>query len=139
MKSFSAMLFSASLLVFTMTGCGDSSQNTPAAKTAPAQSAATSTTTASTTSTTTPASSPKAADGIDALYNKSCVACHATGAAGAPLSHDTAAWSARLEKGMDVLLQNAINGINAMPAKGMCFDCSEEDFKALIEFMTSSK
>lgn len=70
-------------------------------------------------------------------YNKSCSVCHATGAAGAPLTHDVEAWKPHLEKGMDTLLQSVNNGLNAMPPKGMCFDCSEEDYKALIEFMSS--
>ncbi len=70
-------------------------------------------------------------------YNKSCSVCHATGAAGAPLVHDTAAWQPRLDKGMDQLLQSVHNGLNAMPPKGMCFDCSDDDYKALITFMAS--
>ncbi|MEH6548541.1 MAG: c-type cytochrome [Pseudomonadales bacterium] len=69
-------------------------------------------------------------------YNKSCVACHASGAAGAPKTGDADAWNVRLsEKGMETMVANAKNGINAMPPKGMCFDCSDEDFQALIEHM----
>ncbi|CAN0342134.1 unnamed protein product [Chrysoparadoxa australica] len=40
---------------------------------------------------------------------------------------------------MDVLVANAKNGIRAMPPTGMCFDCSDEDFKALIEYMAKPK
>jgi cytochrome c5 len=68
-------------------------------------------------------------------YNKSCAACHASGAAGAPKTGDAAAWAARLEKGMDVLVASVANGMNAMPPKGMCYDCSDEEYKALIEHM----
>jgi cytochrome c5 len=68
-------------------------------------------------------------------YNKSCAVCHATGAANAPKTGDAAAWEPRLAKGMDVLVASVGTGMNAMPPKGMCFDCSPEDYAALIEYM----
>lgn len=70
-------------------------------------------------------------------YNKSCAVCHASGAAGAPKTGDAAAWAPRLEKGMDTLVQSVTTGLNAMPPKGMCFDCTPEDYKALIEYMST--
>ena len=73
------------------------------------------------------------------LYNKSCIACHASGAAGAPKAGDVAAWTPRLAKGMDKLLANTKTGINAMPPKGMCMDCTDAEFKALIQFMSVKK
>jgi cytochrome c5 len=73
------------------------------------------------------------------LYNKSCIACHASGAAGAPKAHDVAAWTPRLAKGIDKLLANTKSGINAMPPKGMCMDCTDPEFKALIQFMSAAK
>jgi cytochrome c5 len=68
-------------------------------------------------------------------YNKSCVVCHASGAANAPKTGDVAAWEPRMAKGMEVLVASVNSGLNAMPPKGMCFDCSDEDYAALIEFM----
>ncbi|RLQ22107.1 cytochrome c5 family protein [Seongchinamella sediminis] len=68
-------------------------------------------------------------------YNKSCAVCHATGAANAPKTGDAAAWETRMAKGMDALVASVNTGLNAMPPKGMCFDCSDEDYKALIEYM----
>ena len=68
-------------------------------------------------------------------YNKSCAVCHATGAANAPKTGDAAAWEPRMAKGMDVLVASVSSGMNAMPPKGMCFDCSDDDYKALIEYM----
>ena len=68
-------------------------------------------------------------------YNKSCGVCHNTGAANAPKTGDAAAWEPRMGKGMDVLVQSVNDGLNAMPPKGMCFDCSDDDYKALIEYM----
>jgi cytochrome c5 len=73
---------------------------------------------------------------IEAKYNKACVACHGTGAAGAPKKGDKAAWAPRLKQGEAVLLKNVKNGIRAMPAKGLCMDCTDADFKALIQYMS---
>ncbi|MCZ6828797.1 MAG: c-type cytochrome [Gammaproteobacteria bacterium] len=72
------------------------------------------------------------------IYNRSCRSCHAQGAAQAPLTGDRAAWAPRLEQGMEVLLEHTISGYNGMPPLGMCFDCEEEDFAALITFMSGS-
>ena len=74
-------------------------------------------------------------DATMALYNKSCMVCHASGAAGAPKTGDAAAWAPRMEKGMEVLVASVNNGMNAMPPKGMCMDCSAEQYQALIEYM----
>lgn len=72
-------------------------------------------------------------------YSKSCIVCHAAGVAGAPKTGDAAAWAPRLEKGMDALVNSAEKGLNAMPPKGMCLDCSADDYKALIEYMSAGK
>ena len=69
-------------------------------------------------------------------YNKSCAMCHDTGIANAPKLGDVSQWSPRLEKGMDALVTSVDKGMNAMPPKGMCYDCSDDDFKTLIEYMT---
>lgn len=72
-------------------------------------------------------------------YNRSCIACHASGAAGAPIAFRAEVWAPRLEKGMATLVKNSVSGINAMPPKGMCFDCTDEDFEALINYMSAPK
>lgn len=69
------------------------------------------------------------------VYTKSCVACHSSGVLGAPKLQDAADWAPRLEQGFDTVLQNAINGIKAMPPKGTCGDCSDDEIKAAIEHM----
>ena len=38
---------------------------------------------------------------------------------------------------MDTLVTHVRDGFNTMPPKGLCFDCSDEDYKALIEFMAA--
>jgi cytochrome c5 len=77
-------------------------------------------------------SGPKSADDI---YNSSCMACHATGAAGAPKVGDKAAWAARIAQGSDTLHKHAIEGLNGMPAMGLCMSCSEDEIKATVDFM----
>lgn len=74
---------------------------------------------------------------VEARYQMSCFACHATGAAGAPLLGDAEAWNTRLEKGMDAVMANVLNGVNAMPAKGLCMDCSDDNLRALVDYMIS--
>jgi len=70
-------------------------------------------------------------------YMASCFACHSTGAAGAPKVGDGMAveWGPRLEKGLDAMVANTVNGLNTMPAKGLCFDCTDDDLRAIVEYM----
>ncbi len=44
-----------------------------------------------------------------------------------------------MTKGMDAMVESVDKGMNAMPPKGMCFDCSADEFKALIEYMATAK
>ena len=78
----------------------------------------------------------RGSDGFNAeqKYMASCFACHSTGAAGAPKVGDgfAAEWTPRMEKGMDAVVINAINGINTMPPKGLCFDCNNDDLRAVV-------
>jgi cytochrome c5 len=87
----------------------------------------------------TSSSNPQPTNPVVTLYNQSCISCHSTGAAGAPRAHDRLAWQPRLEQGMDTLLENTKKGVAAMPPMGMCMQCSDEDFQALIVFMSSSQ
>lgn len=78
---------------------------------------------------------PAAPRSADAVYNENCAACHASGIAGAPKVGDKAAWSARIAQGGDKLLEHAIKGLNAMPARGGCSDCSDEDIKKVVDYI----
>lgn len=70
-----------------------------------------------------------------AVYDSACFACHGTGAAGAPKMGDAAAWAPRIDKGMDTLMNHAVNGFNAMPPRGTCGNCSDDELKSAIEYM----
>ena len=71
------------------------------------------------------------------VYNGACMACHATGAAGAPMVGDAGAWAARMEKGMDALYASGVNGVagTGMMAKGGCMNCSDEEVHAAVDYM----
>jgi cytochrome c5 len=68
------------------------------------------------------------------IYKNVCSACHATGAAGAPMV-GTPAMAERAQKGEDTLVHNALNGLNAMPPRGGRADLSDEQIRAAVEFM----
>ena len=74
----------------------------------------------------------------EAVYNTSCMSCHNTGAAGAPKLGDAAAWAPRIAAGKDSLMANAVNGLNAMPPKGLCMDCSDEEMMAVVDYMVQN-
>ena len=72
------------------------------------------------------------------VYGQYCSVCHAAGVGGAPLFADTGVWGPRIAKGMDVLMDSTINGINAMPAKGTCMSCSDDELSAAVVYMVDA-
>ena len=77
-----------------------------------------------------------ASEKTEALYNKSCIACHVSGAAGAPRTGDKAEWQRRIDaKGIEGLIDAAVNGVGSMPPTGLCSQCSRDDYRSLILFM----
>ena len=72
------------------------------------------------------------------IYSSTCFGCHGTGAAGAPKFGDAAAWSTRMGKGMDAVVSNAINGFNAMPPRGTCGACSDDDIASAVKYMVDN-
>ena len=116
------------LLMLLGTGCSEK-EATPTQEAAPAQ-APTETPAADKPADTQTAS----ADG-QKIYQKSCQACHATGAAGAPKLGDKDAWAPRIAKGNDAMLSSVKNGLKAMPPKGTCMSCSEDELRAAMEYM----
>ncbi len=69
------------------------------------------------------------------IYNRVCMACHETGAAGAPIRGDEAAWAERTEQGFATLLEHSINGIGAMPARGGNPNLSDEEMEASTAYL----
>jgi len=73
------------------------------------------------------------------VYQSSCIACHASGVAGAPKLDDSADWAARIEQGMDTLYTHAIEGFQGekgvMPPKGGNMSLSDAEVRAAVDYM----
>ncbi len=74
----------------------------------------------------------------DAVYNQYCTVCHSIGLLEAPKTDDAAAWQERADiaGGLDGLLKTSISGIRAMPPKGTCSDCTDDELMSAIKFMS---
>ena len=71
------------------------------------------------------------------VYEAGCVACHSTGAAGAPKVGDAAAWAPRIKNGAATLYASALKGKGAMPAKGGNGSLADADVRAAVDYMVS--
>lgn len=88
--------------------------------------------------TATPAVAPVAAADVGKkLYDTTCMACHSTGAAGAPKFGDKAAWAPRIKQGIATLDEHAIKGLNAMPPRGGS-SASDEEMKAAVAYIVAA-
>lgn len=76
-----------------------------------------------------------AADG-KAVYEKTCVACHAAGVANAPKFGDKAAWGPRLALGREGLVASVIKGKGAMPPKAGT-TLKDDEIAAAVDHMLS--
>ncbi|MCS5588593.1 MAG: c-type cytochrome [Candidatus Thioglobus sp.] len=72
----------------------------------------------------------------ESVYAASCAGCHGIGIASAPKTSNKSDWAPRLKRGMDDLVKVAILGKGAMPPKGTCGSCSDDELRAAIEHMT---
>lgn len=69
------------------------------------------------------------------VYDQFCFICHAAAVGGAPLFGDSAQWEPRAAKGMEVLMTTTLNGFNAMPPKGACMACSDDELSSAVTYM----
>lgn len=76
------------------------------------------------------------------IYNHFCVNCHAKKPLielGAPKIGDAQDWSLRLKQGMNILFQHTDEGLNAMPPRGGCFECTDNQLLlSIIEMLPKS-
>lgn len=128
------VLVLALLSLVTLAACGKKE----AAAEGTAQAAATPA--AAPAATTTAAADPALKAGED-VFKKTCVMCHQTGAAGAPMLGNKGDWQARVAQGKDTLYKHALEGFTgekgAMPARGGNNALSDADVKAAVDFMVS--
>ncbi len=100
------------------------------------------------------------------IFDRFCIVCHSPSMApmfNSPAAHDVKVWNERkadafnrvvgndsskinlsdAEKdsfAIKELVQSAINGTDkGMPPKGTCSECSDDDLKSVIKFMSSSE
>lgn len=70
-----------------------------------------------------------------AVFDGFCTTCHTAGLMGAPKYGTAADWAPRIAKGKDTLYTHALAGFNAMPPKGMCAACTDDEIKAGVDYM----
>jgi cytochrome c5 len=69
------------------------------------------------------------------VYGGLCIGCHDAGVAGAPIKGSEQMAARLAERGLDGLVNNAINGLNAMPPRGGNPNLTDEQIRAAVEFM----
>jgi len=79
-------------------------------------------------------SSPSQKTG-EQLVRERCSECHGAGKDGAPRIGSIADWKPRLQRGVDALVNSAIRGHNAMPARAGMANLSDTDMRAAVTFM----
>ncbi|RYZ98345.1 MAG: cytochrome c5 family protein [Moraxellaceae bacterium] len=72
------------------------------------------------------------------LYGSVCTTCHGAGVLGAPKFGNAGDWGPRAAKGLDTLYTHAIGGFNAMPPKGTCAACTDDEIKGAVKYMVES-
>ena len=124
MRRYTWIVTVAAALALTTIGCSKKEEAPPAPAQAPAPAPAP------------VAEAEKAPAAIGAeVYQASCAACHAEGVAGAPKTGDKEFWGGKIAGGTDQLVQNAINGIGTMPAKGGNPNLTDDEVRAAVEYM----
>ena len=75
----------------------------------------------------------------DQIFNKICIQCHAADSIvpNAPKFENKGDWAPRIAQGFDTLFQHALNGFNAMPAKGGAADLTDQELKRAITYMAN--
>lgn len=100
------------------------------------------------------------------IFDRFCTACHSPAMSpmfGSPALHDISAWNERKENAFSRAIENdpslknvfgvqkeeislrelvksAINGTDkGMPPRGTCGDCTDDDIKSVIKFMSSAE
>lgn len=75
--------------------------------------------------------------GGEEVYNAVCTACHTSGALGAPKLGNKGDWGARIAQGYDKLIENAVNGIRAMPPRGGDAELSDAEIARTVAYMAN--
>lgn len=74
------------------------------------------------------------------IFNEFCASCHAGEpiiSVNAPRINDKNLWGIYRKLGIETLLTMTIQGRGAMPARGGCFECSDEQLREAIFYILS--
>lgn len=71
------------------------------------------------------------------IAQKNCALCHGAGIMNSPKIGDKDQWAPRIAQGKEMLVNNAINGIRTMPAKGGNPSLSDEEVAAAVIWMAN--
>lgn len=69
------------------------------------------------------------------IVNHFCISCHALKpiiSLGAPRINTETDWSPRIKQGLALLVEHTEEGFHAMPPRGGCFECSDEQLRLAI-------
>lgn len=70
------------------------------------------------------------------IYQENCSVCHNEGKLGAPKIGDKQVWAPIIDKNMDVIIENTVNGKNHLK-NGGCKQCSTSEVIDAIKYMVS--
>jgi len=131
-------LFTATLFALALSACGDSSSGSASASTSSAGEAPAAAIQKEAMTEEAKPAQVAVADGPtgEETYNKLCLSCHASGLSGAPKLGNAEDWGPREAKGIDALVASTIAGVPpAMPARGLCFDCTDQQLRDTVAWM----
>lgn len=72
------------------------------------------------------------------IFREYCSTCHGKEPVidiQAPRINDKKAWKKRKKLGISTLLKKTIEGAKAMPARGGCFECSDDQLRETIRYI----
>ncbi|PKO47913.1 MAG: cytochrome c5 family protein [Betaproteobacteria bacterium HGW-Betaproteobacteria-22] len=72
------------------------------------------------------------------VYKAVCLMCHGSGLMNAPKFGDNAQWEPRIKQGYETLVNNAVNGIRMMPAKGGNPALSDDEVAGAVKYMANA-
>lgn len=81
-----------------------------------------------------PGAAPRSGDEIVTAV---CSGCHGAGVMGAPVIGNKGMWGPRIGQGKPTLYTHALGGFKAMPPKGGCAACSDDEIKAAVDVLVA--
>ncbi len=80
---------------------------------------------------------PPKVHGGERFYSLVCSGCHDSGASGAPILGNYEQWKPIIEQPIELTRKHVMEGINDMPEKGLCHNCSEPGLMQIVDYMFS--